>query len=178
MPAEQYIERTVNSYTFRGTITNEVITMVGQACQQLCSEVVPRAKHRRFFHVINELLQNVMKHSNVPKHNVEWAERPHLFSCTHQEGLVTLTTSNPMLNERVPALKQHIDWINSQSSDAIRSSYLNILFHKPISADGNAGLGLIEIAKSARTAIEYHFRPMGATHQLLTITATMNFLQM
>lgn len=122
---------------------------------------LPLSTKRKLMYVIIECLQNIYKHGSKieNKPNVE-------FKLKLENGLATLIVSNIISSFEVDNLKAKLDYLTK-----LDKKDLDIEFKKQATAkeenfeySGNAGLGLIEIARSASKKLVYNFTIIDQVH--------------
>jgi len=68
---------------------------------------------------------------------------------------VLLTSGNTVKNEWIIRLKERIEKINSLTREELKAHYLDTIENNEMSPEGNAGLGLIEMAKKSGNCLTY-----------------------
>jgi hypothetical protein len=68
-----------------------------------------------------------------------------------------LTTCNPIQNEDIDKLKEHINNINNLDKEGLRQLFRSTLTNGKFSSKGGAGLGFIEMAKVSGEKINFSF---------------------
>lgn len=157
-----------------GPLESEGIGNIGSVLRrQLVEEEVPLSTSQAVFSVFVEQMTNMLFYSSA----VNGAER------TPPSGILVMglgedgyyiQTGNFMLSKNVGILKEKIDYLNSLDKTGLRSLYKQRLRgENPNPESRGAGLGLIEIARRARSKIEYDFVPSDEGHAFFTMHVTV-----
>ncbi len=124
-------------------------------------KILPLSTRRKLMYVIIECLQNIYKHGSSidGRPNVE-------FKLKLQNNIATLVVSNIIDNFEVDNLKSKLDYLSKlEKSDLDREFKKQAIANeKNFESDGNAGLGLIEIARNASKKLEYFFSKVSESH--------------
>ncbi|MFO7622215.1 MAG: SiaB family protein kinase [Bacteroidales bacterium] len=107
---------------------------------------------KRVFLFVLESLQNVSKHT----HDIRVSPMSLVVYSKH-EGGYTVVTGNVVDNSGISALKSKLDEINNLDSKEIREVYKQILSTAEFNSRGGAGLGLIEMARTTGSKLDYDF---------------------
>ena len=130
--------------------------------------------YKKMISVMIEALENVSKYCDQL---LCTDERPQTFcpSCqiTCNDELIVMETSNPVKRNEVDPLKDRIDRVNSHDSEALRELYKSTITNGKFSAQGGAGLGFIEMAKTAGSKLEYDFEKLSGEYSLYTLRVSM-----
>ncbi|MGP8217097.1 MAG: SiaB family protein kinase [Bacteroidia bacterium] len=110
------------------------------------------SKEKRKLVTIVEVLQNISKHGK----NFE-GNKAGIFSIGMVNGTFVIESGNFIDNEEGKSLKKSLDEINAMSMDEIVKLYKQRLLAPEISAEGNSGLGLLEIARNCSKQFTYSF---------------------
>lgn len=122
--------------------------------------------------IITESLDNVCRHSEA---NV-FGELSS-FSCKIDLSSKNLfvTTRNIIPNSSVAAILEMIQELNNLNKDELNSLYRDQLKNGTLDHKGNAGLGLIEIARKTKQEIKYNFEYFNNELTFFTLFITINF---
>ncbi|MEN7548323.1 SiaB family protein kinase [Rapidithrix thailandica] len=116
---------------------------------------------RKVYHVMVETLQNMNKHSDsISDHHVGKG----LFIIGKNEKNYFIITSNKIRKERMPQLKEMIDYVNNASKAELKQMYLKQIKEGSLSEKGGAGLGIIDIARKTGEKYQYQFLPLDSEH--------------
>jgi hypothetical protein len=131
--------------------------------------------YKKMISVLIEALENVSKYSD---HLLCNGKRPQDFcpSCriSCNDSLIQMETSNPVRNHEVNPLRSRIDNVNSHDSQALKELYKSTMIDGKFSSHGGAGLGFIEMAKTAGNKLEYNFKTLSTEYSLYTLRVSMS----
>ncbi|MFO7933271.1 MAG: SiaB family protein kinase [Bacteroidales bacterium] len=123
--------------------------------------------YKRVISIMIEALENITKYGvrfRCSKRELtEFCPSCHIY---RNAGSIELITKNPVKNEDVERLRSRIDHINRQSPEQLKELYRSTITNGVFSSVGGAGLGLIEIARTAGSNIEYEFQPLSKKYSL------------
>jgi len=125
--------------------------------------------YKKMISIMIEALENITKYGDqvrCSKQRVtEFCPSCHI---KQNSTIIELITKNPVKKTRVESLRARIDHVNKLSGDELKNLYRSTITNGEFSADGGAGLGLIEIARTAGNKIGYSFRPLSEDYYLYT----------
>ncbi len=107
---------------------------------------------KKIIHLLVELLQNVSKHGFE-----ENGIREAIFMMGKTNGNFLIFSGNYIENQFVNQLSNYLDYIKQLSKDQLIEYYKNVLNVGTLNEKGNAGLGLINIARDA-SKLDYEFK--------------------
>jgi len=129
-----------------------------------------RREIKRAMSVLIETVQNVIHHGYIDEDG-----ESSLFLTLENTPLgIQLHCGNMMDHPTAQELGQRIGDLNNLSHAELRKSYIDVLCQGEQHPErGNAGLGLISIAKRTEGPIEYLVEPHESGLQLVTLTSTI-----
>ena len=131
--------------------------------------------YKKMISVMIEALENVTKHGNPILCN---GDRTSRFCPTCQiscnDSVIEMETTNPVKKQEVKPLRNRIDNVNSQDSNALKELYRSTITNGKFSPKGGAGLGFIEMAKTTGSKLEYDFEILSKEYSLYTFRVSMN----
>jgi len=107
--------------------------------------------NKAFFLILVELLQNVSRHS------IDTLQKDGIFAISTDSDGYAISVGNVVGAEAKVELSVRIDELNAMDADGLKQLYKRTLREGSFSDKGGAGLGLIEIARKSRGALEYSF---------------------
>ena len=123
--------------------------------------------YKRVISIMIEALENITKYGvrfRCSKRELtEFCPSCHI---NRNDGSIELITKNPVKNKDVERLRSRIDHVNRQSPEQLKELYRSTITNGVFSSVGGAGLGLIEIARTAGSNIEYEFQPLSEKYSL------------
>jgi hypothetical protein len=122
---------------------------------------LPLSIRRKLMYVIIECLQNIYKHGRAieGRPNVE-------FKLKLENNIATLIVSNIIDNSEVGSLQSKLEYLSKLDKSALDQEFKRqaIANEQNFEKDGNAGLGLIEIARNASKKLVYLFKKINEEH--------------
>ena len=79
-----------------------------------------------------------------------------------------------MKNEDVDPLRARIDNVNSRNKAELKELYKTTITNGEFTAKGGAGLGFIEMARTAGNKLEYDFEGLSKDYSLYTFRVFFN----
>lgn len=126
--------------------------------RKFISEEVEGNVRRKIFNVMVEILQNLSKH----KYQDEFTGQ--LFSSSfligHNKDSYFIISGNPIVNDRIPSLKEKLKQINSLDKDGLKKFYKEVRLKGKFSELSGAGIGLIDMARKSGNNLDYEFKPI------------------
>jgi hypothetical protein len=148
------------SLTFKGAVTFElvdsIIAIISNKLDQIETNIVTKKK---VYGVMLECLQNLCFHVDKPNDehfNPYYDQQSALFMIDADDKGYQITTGNFIVKEKMEALKNWLDEINSLSEQEIKELYNKILRNKHFSEKGTAGLGIVDMARKVGK-LNYNF---------------------
>jgi len=130
---------------------------------------IPFKTYKKMIYIMIEALENITKYS---EHFVCETDTSSGFcpSCqiSKNASSIELITSNPVKKKDVGPLIAKMDDVNSRNSAELKEHYRDIIANGKFSASGGAGLGFIEMAKTAGNKLEYSFENLTEDYSLYT----------
>lgn len=131
--------------------------------------------YKKMISVMIEALENVSKYSDQLLCN---GERPQEFCPSFQmscnDSVIEMETTNPVKRQEVNPIKNRIDNVNNKDSHALKELYKSTITNGEFSSKGGAGLGFIEMAKTAGNKLEYAFEKLSNEYSIYTLKVSMN----
>jgi hypothetical protein len=120
--------------------------------------MVKRAKYAAYktlFHVLVEMLQNVMHHGHVVADKKEG-----IFTIGIQNQNFTVCAANYVETAKVPALKEILDYFLEKDDDTLKALSKRILKERDNGPFGGSGLGIIDIVRASSSRPGYVIIPV------------------
>ena len=116
---------------------------------------------QKVFHIMVECLQNIAKHSDEVTGEAGKGNLGNgIFLVSKDDTHYSITTGNPITNDKIDNVRDLIDQVNSLDRDDLRTFYKKMLKETKLSEKSGAGLGFIDMAKKTGSKITYHFEPI------------------
>ncbi len=146
--------------------TSEIIEEI----ESRLSETIELGKQKKIIKVVAEALDNVCKHGSIyPTQQVS------SFICHYDnEDMLFISTRNLVPNDQIGKLILNVQTLNLSNQEELNKLYRDQLKFGKLNNEGDAGLGLIEIARKStdniRFTVEYH----DVTNSYFTFLITIN----
>lgn len=130
---------------------------------------IPFRSYKKMISIMIEALENITKYGDqfgCSKHEISEFCPSCYINCN--SDTIELITTNPVKKTNVKPLGDRIDFVNRQSGKELKKLYRSTITNGVFSDEGGAGLGLIEIVKTAGNKIEYTFQTLSEDYSLYT----------
>ncbi len=121
--------------------------------------------HKKIFHFLVEILQNISKHSYALNGKHEG-----IFQIGYEGNHYYIGTGNYILNTEIDNLKNQLELVNSKTTDELNDLYRKYLREGKQTKSGSAGLGLIDLARETKDKINYDFIKINDTYSFYSLT--------
>lgn len=157
--------------SFAGHVDGDMIPHLIQLAERSMTHTgAARGEIKRVMAVVIETVQNVIHHGHMDDHG----DCSVFLTLEHTPLGFQLHCGNLMDSESAEELGSRIGDLNNQSHAELRKAYIEVLCQGDQNPErGNAGLGLISIAKRTEGPIEFLVEPHPSGLQLVTLTSTV-----
>jgi hypothetical protein len=156
---------------YEGEVTQEITkTFTSLTERSLAKTEESNMVQRKVFHVMVECLQNISKHADSLEGE---EEKRGIVMVSHGKESYNIITGNVIKNEKVPALKESLEMVNSLDKDDLSALYRKQMREGRLSDKGGAGLGLIDIAKKTGSKLGYQFKELNDDVSFFILTSTV-----
>ncbi len=146
---------------------DKLVYMLSILEKRMNQDYVLRSK---LFNIIVELLQNIVRHAddfvfeNIAGHYA-------IFYIAEDSEYLYVTTGNYIRKEKIPKLKEKLDFINRLSIKELTKQHYNILkaYKETGSINDNLGLGLLDIRIKSRQKINYFFEEVNDEFEFFSV---------
>jgi hypothetical protein len=121
--------------------------------------------HKKIFHFLVEILQNISKHGYAVN-----GKREGIFQIGHINNKFHIGTGNFIANDEIENLKKQLDSVNSKSKEELNQLYRKYLREGKTNKKGSAGLGLIDLARETDDNINYEFTNINDKYSFFSLT--------
>jgi hypothetical protein len=162
-------------FCYSGYMNEAILSGIGQAIKQkLITEETDNKTIRGVFGIFVEQMQNVIRYS---------AERePHatskdsvlsygLVSVGREKDAYFVTCGNKIQNADVARLRDHLSVIRNLDRDGLKALYKQILKGEAPEGSKGAGVGFVDIARTATRPIEFDFMELDANYAYFSLKA-------
>jgi hypothetical protein len=125
--------------------------------------------YKKMISIMIEALENITKYSGQFSFSGD-ASPDYNPTCQINRNAsgIELVTSNPVRKQDVDSLRARIDNVNKRNTEELKELYRHTIANGKFSATGGAGLGFIEMAKTAGNKLEYSFEHLSKDYCLYT----------
>jgi len=157
---------------YEGEVTQEITkTFTSLTEKSLAKSEESNMVQRKVFHVMVECLQNISKHADP--FDSEEEEKRGIVMVSHGKESYNIITGNVIRNEKIQPLKESLDKVNSLNKESLSNLYKKQMREGKLSEKGNAGLGLIDIAKKTGSKLNYQFKELNDEVSFFILTSTI-----
>lgn len=127
-------------------------------------------KRKKIIKVVTEALDNVCKHASIyPTQQIS------SFIChLGEDDKLYISTRNLIPNDQIGKVITMTQNLNQSNQEELNKLYRDQLKHGKLSSEGDAGLGLIEIARKSTENIRFTAEYFDVTNAYLTLLITIN----
>ena len=131
--------------------------------------------YKKMISIMIEALENITKYSDQIRCNSGETE-VQCPSCQIKSNSATieLITKNPVKVDDVELIRSKIDNVNSRNKEELKELYKSTITNGEFSPKGGAGLGFIEMARTAGNKLEYSFENLTNEYSLYTFRVLFN----
>lgn len=148
------LSQTNNIFEFKGNLTFPVIEEILNQIKELLQEMeIEQVVQKRLYAILVESLENALKHKTPPQKDA--AHKAVELTLQQLSESLLLKIGNYMPVQKIPTLIERIKELNELDLVGLNNLYRISIANARISEKGGAGLGMIEIARSARNSLHY-----------------------
>jgi type III secretion system FlhB-like substrate exporter len=163
---------------YKGTIEADIIAdTLSLVEQKLENSDIQNSIKKKLYNVLVEILQNLYHHVDNPLNNK--SSNTHssfgIFILNKSDDRFRISTGNFISHDKINAIKEKIDKINSLTSEELKDFYKFVLNNQKFSEKGGGGLGLIDMARKTGNKLEYNFFKYNDEFSFFNLTININF---
>ena len=131
--------------------------------------------YKKMISVMIEALENITKYND--QLHCKLTDKDGFcpsFYINSNTKAIELITSNPVKKSDVEPLRTRIDSVNNQNSEELKNLFKSTITNGKFSAQGGAGLGFIEMAKTTGNKLEYTFKELEGEFSLYTLRVVIS----
>lgn len=115
---------------------------------------VPKKEKKRFFSIVVECIQNLSKHGNLAELN-----NTHFLVLVEKEcNALKISTGNIVRNEEQKSIQALLNNVNAKNQIELQELYRQGVANNVLTQNGEANLGLIDIARKSGEKLKYEFK--------------------
>jgi len=140
--------------------------------EKMEGEGVDPYKPRDIFSVYVELVQNILRYSDVVSDESE-SRRFGGIRVGRKDGRVFVAAQNKISDASVAAMRTRLENLNQMDETQLKDLYKSRLRDEPEPGSKGASVGLIQIARQASEPLEFDFSPAADGGTLFTLMVTL-----
>ena len=148
----------------KGDFSPHTIVPILRMIEDNLKQAEQGVSRKKVFHSLVEILQNVSKHSLEVG-----GIKDGIFLMGKKGKSFIIYTGNYLPSSKVEALKEHIDNLNTMTKVELLELYKLTLHLGSTTFIGDAGLGLIDIARDSSDQLQYVFTPINEKKTFFTL---------
>jgi hypothetical protein len=165
---------------YKGTIGADVIANTLSMVElKLENSEAHNSIKKKLYNVLVESLQNLYHHVDTPMggfdNDSDTKSNYGIFILNQLDNGFRISTGNFIQNDKIAAIKEKIDKINSLSAEELKDFYKFVLNNQKFSEKGGGGLGLIDMARKTGNKLEYRFFEYNKDFEFFNLTVLINF---
>lgn len=149
------LEKDNISFSYRGSFSNNVLTMVTQLFKENVEEKHERLRNKLSFLMI-ESFQNISRYADSDK-KIELDETSEFFMTRNIGDTFYVISANLIDNKKIPTVKERLEKVNTLDKSELNKLYREVLTNKQINEKGGAGLGFIEMVRKTKGKLPFDF---------------------
>lgn len=150
--------------SFKGEFNHDLVKAILILTQQQKGD---SAGPSRIFGVVVECLQNICKHgAPISKDN---RLRSGIILIGRKDDEYIIGVGNYVYNDDVESLKHRYDSVNDKDEEGLRQMQHDILINSSLTEEGNAGIGIIYMARKTEGKMLYRFEDAGDNQSFFSL---------
>ncbi|KPK84699.1 MAG: hypothetical protein AMS27_09255 [Bacteroides sp. SM23_62_1] len=134
---------------------DSILPLLNMIDQNLHNKTPHTSLNKTLFHILVEMLQNIMHHGYTFED-----KREGIFIIAVTDQRYKITTANYVENTKAVYLRDLLERFLALTTNELKEVYKKILKEGPRNSDGGAGLGLIDIIRASSETPEYKIMRM------------------
>lgn len=116
---------------------------------------------KRIYSICVEALENIFKHFEIDDEDLHYIiKHPTFFKLYKINNEIHIETGNLIYKHNALKLQNKLKLVSGLQKDALDKYYLQEVSNGKISVKGNAGIGLIKMAKKSSNKLTFEFLPI------------------
>ncbi len=142
------------SFIYLGNFNNVVLGMATELIKSVQENDSEGQKNKLSFLII-ESFQNILRYGLSGRGND--FDSGEIFIVRKIGSTFFITTGNFVENNKIEAMREKLERVNSLSADDLKNLYVQILTNKQLSKQGGAGLGFVEMVRKTKEKLDFDF---------------------
>lgn len=131
------------------------------------SENVEDNTRRKIFNIMVEMLQNISKNRIEKAGDVPDVSSVFILGASENEYI--LISSNLILNDRIPQLKERLEEVNTLDKEGLKQLYKDVRLNTTLSENSGAGIGIIDIARKSENKLSFSFDELNGDYSVFSL---------
>ena len=153
----------------KGDFSNDTLLPIIYVVEKSLETNLAKIIHKRIFHLLVELLQNINRHAYSAQ-----IRKEAIFTIGKQNDTIIISTGNYIENNRIDNFKKHLSHISGINKTELDILYKETLTKGTISEKGGAGVGLLDVVKECEQKITFDFYPVDELKSFYSFSAYFN----
>ncbi|MFT5820306.1 MAG: hypothetical protein ACI8ZM_001545 [Crocinitomix sp.] len=158
---------------YDGVLSKEIVSaFLSRLKTDIEKTTVPKKEKKRFFSIVVECIQNLSKHGNVS----ELTDAHFLVLVEKENNTLKVSTGNVVKNETQETIQALINNVNNKNQSELQEMYKKGITNNVLSKNGEASLGLIDIARKSSQKLKYQFKKIDNNTSFFLFQTTVHIL--
>ncbi len=156
--------------SYRGNVSHEIIKsllLLTEKKLEIDGTIVSTKK--KVFNIMIECLQNISKHSDSASN-----KKDGLFMIGKTETQYIVSSGNLISNSKIEDLTSRLSEVNELNKDELSDLYKKMILENRLNDKGNAGIGIIDMAKKSGGKLEYKFLTLSDQQSYFTLRTVIS----
>jgi Family of unknown function (DUF6272) len=156
--------------SYRGHVSHEIIkSLLSLTEKKLELDGTIVSTKKKVFNVMVECLQNISHHSEGDLSNKDG-----LFMIGKTETQYIISSGNLISNSKIEDLTNKLTTVNKMNKEELSELYKKMIVENRITDRGNAGLGIIDMAKKSGGKLDYTFVTISDKQSYFTLKTVVH----
>lgn len=157
---------------YKGPLNHETMKFFTKMAEEKIAITCNDASvQRKVFHVMVEMLQNIIRHSAGPDNT---GSGNGIFVIGEGADFFYVITGNIILSKHVRELEEEIEMLNTLDRKDLNALHKKQIQTGSLSLKGGAGLGLIDIIRKTGEKYAYQFIRLDENHHFFVLKSTVS----
>ena len=144
------------TYIYRGNFSKSLNDGILSLSESNLNNISEDSKvKKKVYYLMVESLQNITRHEDKTNRQNQIGES--FFVIQRRKNAHLITSGNVIENLQINPLIEKLNKVNSLSPESLKEYYIEVLAKGELTANGGAGLGLIEMARKSGNKLSYDF---------------------
>lgn len=164
----QYIRKNKFMLAYSGQFSHVMTkSILSLAEKKLDDDKAELNTKKKVVNIMIECMQNICSNGRREENNDA------LFMLKKEFNGWQIISGNTVKQNEVEPLREHLDLINSQDKGLLKKTYTDTMKGVNVSAIGEAGLSMIDIAKKSGNKLEFAFTPIDNDNSFFSLQSSV-----